>query len=129
MDADTLFLAAGAVIFMGFISNYLFRRFKAPDVLILMVLGIALGPGGLGLINAEAASGIESLTPYVAAAALAIIMFQAGMDLAIGDVVKSFSKSLYPDGDRLRGLHADNALVLTLPHRLNLETCLSCWGP
>ena len=74
MDADTLFLAAGAVIFMGFISNYLFRRFKAPDVLILMVLGIALGPGGLGLINAEAASGIESLTPYVAAAALAIIM-------------------------------------------------------
>ena len=94
MDADTLFLAAGAIIFMGFISNYLFRRFKAPDVLILMVLGITLGPGGIGLINDEAALGLETLTPYVAAAALAIIMFQAGMDLALGDVVKSFSKSL-----------------------------------
>ncbi|HPR99009.1 MAG TPA: cation:proton antiporter [Methanomassiliicoccales archaeon] len=94
MDADTLFLAAGAIIFMGFISNYLFRRFKAPDVLILMVLGITLGPGGIGLINSEAAQGLEVLTPYVAAAALAIIMFQAGMDLALGDVVKSFSKSL-----------------------------------
>ena len=94
MDADTLFLAAGAIIFMGFISNYLFRRFKAPDVLILMVLGITLGPGGIGLISSEAALGLETLTPYVAAAALAIIMFQAGMDLALGDVVKSFSKSL-----------------------------------
>jgi len=94
LDADTLFLAAGAIIFMGFISNYLFRRFKAPDVLILMVLGITLGPGGIGLINSEAAQGLEVLTPYVAAAALAIIMFQAGMDLALGDVVKSFSKSL-----------------------------------
>ena len=51
MDADTLFLAAGVVIFMGFISNYLFRRFKAPDVLILMVLGIVLGPGGIGQIG------------------------------------------------------------------------------
>jgi len=94
LDADTLFLAAGAIIFMGFISNYLFRRFKAPDVLILMVLGITLGPGGIGLISSEAALGLETLTPYVAAAALAIIMFQAGMDLALGDVVKSFSKSL-----------------------------------
>jgi len=79
---------------MGFISNYLFRRFKAPDVLILMFLGIILGPGGIGLIGSEAAEGLEAFTPYVAAAALAIIMFQAGMDLAIGDVVKSFSKSL-----------------------------------
>lgn len=124
MDADTLFLAAGAVIFMGFISNYLFRRFKAPDVLILMVLGIALGPGGLGLINAEAASGIESLTPYVAAAALAIIMFQAGMDLAIGDVVKSFSKSLIQTVIAFAASMLITALVLSLLTDWNLETCL-----
>lgn len=124
MDADTLFLAAGAVIFMGFISNYLFRRFKAPDVLILMVLGITLGPGGIGLINSEAAQGIESFTPYVAAAALAIIMFQAGMDLAIGDVVKSFSKSLVQTVIAFVASMLITALVLTFLTDWNLETCL-----
>ncbi len=124
MDADTLFLAAGAVIFMGFISNYLFRRFKAPDVLILMVLGITLGPGGIGLINAEAAQGIESLTPYVAAAALAIIMFQAGMDLAIGDVVRSFSKSLVQTVIAFVASMLITALVLTFLTDWSLETCL-----
>ncbi len=124
MDADTLFLAAGVVIFMGFISNYLFRRFKAPDVLILMVLGIVLGPGGIGLISSEAAQGIESLTPYVAAAALAIIMFQAGMDLAIGDVVKSFSKSLIQTVIAFVASMLITALVLTFLTDWNLETCL-----
>lgn len=124
MDADTLFLAAGAVIFMGFISNYLFRRFKAPDVLILMVLGIALGPGGIGLINSDAAMGIEMLTPYVAAAALAIIMFQAGMDLAIGDVVKSFSKSLIQTVIAFVASMLITALILTFLTEWDLETCL-----
>ncbi len=94
MDVDTLFLACGAIIFMGFISNYLFRRFKAPDVLILMFLGIILGPQVLGLISDDAAQAIGSATPYVAAAALAVIMFQAGMDLHIDEVVRSFKKSI-----------------------------------
>ncbi len=124
MDADTLFLAVGAIILMGFISNYLFRRFKAPDVLILMVLGMTLGPGGMGLINSEAAHSIEYFTPYVAAAALAIIMFQAGMDLAIGDVVKSFSKSLIQTVIAFVASMLITALILTFLTDWSLETCL-----
>jgi cell volume regulation protein A len=119
-----LFLAAGAVIFMGFISNYLFRRFKAPDILILMVLGIILGPGGIGLISSEAALGIETLTPYVAAAALAIIMFQAGMDLAIGDVVKSFSKSLIQTVIAFVASMLITALILSFLTDWSVESCL-----
>ena len=83
MDVDTLFLAGGAIIFTGFISNYLFRRFKAPDVLILMFLGMIMGPGVIGLISSEVAQNMEAVTPYVASLALAVIMFQAGMDLHI----------------------------------------------
>ena len=124
MDADILFLAIGAIIFMGFISNYLFRRFKAPDVLILMFLGIILGPGGIGLIGSEAAEGLEAFTPYVAAAALAIIMFQAGMDLAIGDVVKSFSKSLIQTIIAFLASMLITALICLGLTDWNLETCL-----
>jgi len=124
LDADTLFLAAGAIIFMGFISNYLFRRFKAPDILILMLLGITLGPGGIGLISPEAAQGIEALTPYVASAALAIIMFQAGMDLTIADVIKSFSRSLIQTVIAFTASMLITAMICSLLSDWSLETCL-----
>jgi len=124
LDADTLFLAAGAIIFTGFISNYLFRRFKAPDILMLMVLGIVFGPDCIGLISSDAAQGLEALTPYVASAALAIIMFQAGMDLVIGDVVKSFSKSIIQTVIAFVASMAITTTFLVLLTDWNLETCL-----
>jgi cell volume regulation protein A len=94
MDATTLFFIGSMAIFLGFVSDYLFRRFKAPDVLILIVFGIALGPGLTGVISDSLAEKITSLTPYVAALALAIIMFQAGMGLKLKEVVIHFSKAL-----------------------------------
>lgn len=95
MDSDTLFLVVGVIIFLGFISNYLFRRYKAPDVLILIFMGVILGPGTFGFISGGAAESIDDLTPYVASLALAVIMFQAGMDLRIEEVLHSFKRSLY----------------------------------
>lgn len=124
MDADTLFLAAGAIIFMGFVSNYLFRRFKAPDVLILMFLGIILGPQVLGLISEGAAENIEELTPYVASAALAVIMFQAGMDLKIEEVVRSFKKSLIQTVIAFLASMLITALICELLTDWELPVCL-----
>jgi len=44
-DAVTLALvAAGAVIAIGFLSDYLFSRPELPDMLFLRALGLVLGP-------------------------------------------------------------------------------------
>jgi len=94
MDAQTIFLVGSMAIFLGFVSDYMFRRYKAPDVLILITFGIALGPGITGLVSTNLAETISGLTPYVAALALSIIMFQAGMGLKIREVLTSFSRAL-----------------------------------
>jgi len=81
LNVSFVFLAIGASIFIGFVANFLFRRYGAPDVLVLILLGVIFGPGALGVVDESLVGSIGGITPYVAGIALAIIMFEAGMDL------------------------------------------------
>jgi cell volume regulation protein A len=81
LNVSLVFLAIGASIFIGFAANFLFRKYGTPDVLVLILLGILFGPGALGVVDESLIGSIGSITPYVAGIALAIIMFEAGMDL------------------------------------------------
>lgn len=89
MNVSLVFLAIGLSIFIGFAANYLFRKYGAPDVLVLILLGILFGPGALGLIDESLTGAISGITPYVAGIALAIIMFEAGMDLNVVQVLRA----------------------------------------
>ncbi|MGB9022064.1 MAG: cation:proton antiporter [Candidatus Bathyarchaeia archaeon] len=82
-DATLVFLLATVIIVIGAVSSYLFRRTGIPDMLFLVLLGIAVGPG-LGLISAEQ---IESLAPFLAVLAVVIILFDGGLGLSIHKVV------------------------------------------
>lgn len=90
MDANTAFIAIAASIFIGFVANFLFRRYGAPDVLILIVLGYLFGPGALGLVDQALEGSIGYITPFVGGLALAIIMFEAGLDLKGSQVLGAF---------------------------------------
>ncbi|MBI3035147.1 potassium transporter TrkA, partial [Candidatus Woesearchaeota archaeon] len=46
----TAFIIVSAIIFFGFFAEFLFNRFKVPDVLLLIILGFALGPYALKFI-------------------------------------------------------------------------------
>ena len=94
MDVSSIFLAVGVAIFVGFAANFLFRKYGAPDVLVLIFLGILFGPGAIGIVDTKLAGSINSITPYVAAIALAIIMFEAGMDLKPAQVLGSFKNAV-----------------------------------
>ncbi|MEM0058554.1 MAG: cation:proton antiporter [Candidatus Bathyarchaeia archaeon] len=80
MDPITLALIlAGSIIVVGFLGNYLFERTGFPDMILLVVLGIIIGPLS-GLVNAGV---IMPLTPYFAALALVFILFDGGMAMNI----------------------------------------------
>ena len=80
MDPVTLALIlAGGIIVIGFLGNYLFERTGFPDMILLVVLGIIIGPLA-GLVDAAA---IMPLTPYFAALALVFILFDGGMAMNI----------------------------------------------
>ncbi|MCX6650191.1 MAG: cation:proton antiporter [Methanomassiliicoccales archaeon] len=94
LGTSSLFIVAGLAIVIGFVANYLFRRFKAPDVLIIMLFGYLIGPTAFGLIEADVTDLVESLVPYVSALALAFIMFNGGLELDLHEVRHSARTTL-----------------------------------
>jgi len=87
MDPVTLALIlSGAIIIIGFLGNYIFERTGFPDMLVLITLGMLLGPV-IGVVDAGYMVG---LAPYLAALALAFILFDGGMAM---NIYRVFSES------------------------------------
>ncbi len=63
-------MVSAAVIVIGFIANYMFKRTRIPDMLILIFLGALFGPI-LGTFDPIA---IQNFAPYIAALALVYIL-------------------------------------------------------
>lgn len=88
------FLAIGAIVIIGFVSNLMFNKSKIPDVLVLIFLGYLIGPGVLGIIDSDMFSLIEKMAPFLSALALAIIMFDGGLGLNYDQVLNSLTKTI-----------------------------------
>ena len=95
MEAETItaFLAIGSVIFIGFFGNLIFTRYRIPDVLILVALGMIIGPDVLGtmfhLVTYDTLSGIEQSRDLLLSAALVLILFDGGLNLDVRAVIQS----------------------------------------
>ncbi|MBC7129725.1 cation:proton antiporter [Candidatus Bathyarchaeota archaeon] len=79
-------ILAGAIIIIGFLGNYVFERTGIPDMIILIVLGIVIGPIS-GLVNVDS---IINLAPYLSALALVYILFDGGLAM---NIYRVFSES------------------------------------
>lgn len=95
----TAFIAIGAVIFIGFFGNAIFTRYRIPDVLILVFLGMAIGPDilgeRLGLVSYETLADIDEFRDLLLSAALVIILFDGGLTLDIRSVIESMRLSAF----------------------------------
>ena len=89
MTVPLLFALVGSVILVGFLTNLLFRVTKIPSVLLLVGLGVVLGPA-TGLIRTDA---LLAIAPYFGAAALLVILFEGGLELEIAHVVRHAPKT------------------------------------
>jgi NhaP-type Na+/H+ or K+/H+ antiporter len=70
-------LLVGLALLLGFGADYLAERFRIPDALWLMALGVLVGPI-LGLITS---SEVLVVAPILGTAVLVIILFDAGLDM------------------------------------------------
>lgn len=75
--AATLLLLLGGIIGVGFIGNLFFERTRIPSVLLLIAIGIVLGPV-TRIVPPEI---IRPFMPFFGAIALTIILFEGGLDL------------------------------------------------
>lgn len=80
-------LLIGLLIFTAHLFTALFERTRIPDVLLLMLLGIAVGPV-LGMVSPEDFGKVGVLFTSIA---LTIILFEGGTGLEIPTIVRSIS--------------------------------------
>ncbi len=85
-----VFFILGAVLILGFITSKIFERTKFPDVIILMFVGMLLGP----IFNVVSVKGpISTLAPYIGTLALIIILFDGGLNLNLFKVLTALAKA------------------------------------
>jgi len=81
------------VLFAGYISEKLFENFRIPDVFLLLLFGLALGPFHV----TQAVPGLANLTPLllvplaslIAVLTLVVILFGAGTELEPSELIKN----------------------------------------
>lgn len=82
---STTILVIGLMVFFAHFLSLQFRKTNIPDVLVLMLVGIAIGPI-LGIVTPEDFGKIGSL---IATIALVVILFEGGTSLNINVLGKS----------------------------------------
>lgn len=89
MPVILTFALAAIILILGFIGNYLFKRTSIPDILILIVLGILIGP----VFKVIDPVVLAPISEIFASLALLIILFDAGLNLNIKKVLQDSPKA------------------------------------
>jgi Na+:H+ antiporter len=84
------FVVAGTIIILGFLGEEFFKRTGIPDPILLLLFGVLLGP----VCNVFPREQLVSITPYFAALALIIILFDGGLNMKIQEAIRNSSRAL-----------------------------------
>lgn len=79
MESAELVIFIGLLVFVSHLFTGLFEKKRIPDVLLLMIIGLIIGPI-LGLVNAES---FGVVTDVFTTVTLVFILFHGGLDLRI----------------------------------------------
>jgi len=85
----TAFLAIGAAIFIGFFGGVIFTKYRIPDVLLLIALGMIIGPYVLDVVTTDFLVGVQQYQDFLLSIALVLIIFDGGLSLDIRTVMDS----------------------------------------
>ncbi len=83
------FVLLGAIIFIGFLGSILFNRTKISELLILVLLGVLIGPV-FKLVDHVLLAGF---IPFFAALALLILLFDGGLNINFYKVLYELPKA------------------------------------
>jgi potassium/hydrogen antiporter len=121
MSTALIFGLIGGLLVLAFLANRLSRLTRIPDVLMLMALGVVIGPG---LHLADPAS-LTGATNLLGTLAIILVLFEGGLELKLRETLRHF-----PGGFLLAILSysISTVLVALISHRLlglPIETALS----
>ncbi len=79
----------GGLLVVAFLANRVFGLTKIPDVLVLMMLGVLLGPV-MGLVRTGT---LAKTTTLLGTLAIILVLFEGGLELDLRDTLKHFPGS------------------------------------
>jgi Kef-type K+ transport system membrane component KefB len=82
----TFFSLLGALLVLAFVANRLSKWTRVPDVIVLLITGIALGP----VLHWVDGSKFSEVTRGFGTLALILILFAAGLELDLRSALKQF---------------------------------------
>jgi len=85
-----IFAGVGFIIILGFLAHLFFKKTKIPDVIWLLFLGLLIGP----VFRTVDSSIFLVYSPYFAALAVMIILFEGGLSTDLYTLIKESPLSL-----------------------------------
>jgi len=86
VDITQIFGLLGGLLILAFVANRLYRVTRIPDLIILLLTGVLLGPV-LKLIDSE---NFSTFTNVLGNLALILILFEGGLELRLKDTIRHF---------------------------------------
>lgn len=90
MTPNVILSLVGGIIIAGFIGDLIFKGTKIPSVVMLMAIGLLIGPV-LQIVDGAA---MQDVAPLVGKIALLIILFAGGLSLDLKTVVSQLGKAV-----------------------------------
>lgn len=84
MEIFTLFVIAGIIIFLGFIGEIVFQKTNIPDVIWLILFGIALK----AILGQYDPAALDQIAPFFTTFALIFILFEGALNLRLNQLFK-----------------------------------------
>jgi cell volume regulation protein A len=125
MEVSYLFAGIGMIILIGFLGTLLFERTKIPDILILIFIGLFIGPilstyTNFGLLgDPEIVEMLQFFAPHFAALALVIILFDGGLNLNLEKTVRKMGLAIILAGICFVSLMVVTALICVYVLNMN----------
>ncbi|HEY1800143.1 MAG TPA: cation:proton antiporter [Terriglobales bacterium] len=90
MPAAFILGLIGGLLILAFVANRIFRLTRIPDIVVLMALGVLLGPA-MHLVDAERFSKATNLLGTIA---IILVLFEGGLELDLRETLRHFRGSL-----------------------------------
>ena len=116
LDIPLILGLAGIFILIGYVSDYIFRRFGLPDIIILFAIGLLLGPF-FGVIER---ADIIDFAPLLSALVITIILFDGGLNMNYKRVLKGSGRAI---------ILAATGVVLTMITTALVTVPMLGWAP
>jgi potassium/hydrogen antiporter len=98
ISVELAFLGIGLIIFASYFSVWFFKKTKISEIIILLLIGLLIGPISnllnLGAFGKNELLLFEYFLPFFAGLALVMILFEGGMKLSFFKTIKSLPEVL-----------------------------------